>query len=111
MLNAGTLDKRITIQQVQQSQDGTGQPIETWSTLATVWAGIIDSRGDERFRAGQEGANVTRIFRVRYRSDLDEQMRILYDGRYYDIKSIISSGLRGLEYIDITAIFVEGYNA
>lgn len=34
----GKLDRRITIEQATQGVGPYGEPVETWSELATVWA-------------------------------------------------------------------------
>ena len=39
-MNIGRLDRYITIKSVSTSVDAYGQPIESFSTLANVWAKI-----------------------------------------------------------------------
>lgn len=42
------------------------------------------------------------VFRIRYRKDINELMRIKYDNEYYEIESIIPLSLENL-YLEITA--------
>ncbi|MBM4299281.1 MAG: head-tail adaptor protein, partial [Deltaproteobacteria bacterium] len=65
---AGRLDKRVTLQSAVLVRDGHGQPIETWSNVATVWAAIEPIRGREFFAAKQFSAEVTHKLVIRYRS-------------------------------------------
>jgi SPP1 family predicted phage head-tail adaptor len=97
-VNAGAMDRRIRIEQATTSADGYGQPIETWSLLAEVWAEVAPLRGRELWAAQQVNAELTTRFRIRYRSDVTEKMRIICEGTEYDIESIAEIGRReGLE--------------
>lgn len=99
-MRAGALDRRIRIEQQTTSQDGFGEPIVTWAILAVVAAEVRPLRGQERFQAQQFAAEATTRFRIRHRTDLDETMRILYDGEEYDIAAISELGRReGLELL------------
>ncbi|HCZ15773.1 MAG TPA: head-tail adaptor, partial [Candidatus Accumulibacter sp.] len=46
-LSAGTLRKRITLQQQSLSVDSYGQQVITWTDVATVWASLEPSVGRE----------------------------------------------------------------
>ena len=85
MTDPGSLDRRITIQQATEAQDSKGQPIKTWAALATVWAEVIPVGGSEIFQARQVGAETVAKFRIRYRSDIERKMRVVYDSDNYDI--------------------------
>ena len=66
----GLLNKRLTIEQVSTVPDATGQPIETWSPLMTVWGRVMPQRGGERFIAHQTIGRAVSTIRIRYRSGL-----------------------------------------
>ena len=70
MTRAGTLDRRITIQRAVTTQDGYGQPIETWETFAERWAASrMRWRGGTRnspVDIGTAQVRVPRIIRTRY---------------------------------------------
>lgn len=101
----GRLDRRITIEQPTASQDAYGEPVESWGALATVWAQVQPLRGEERFEAQQVGAERTVRFRIRYRSDVTEQMRVVYDGDVYDITAVLELGRReGLEILAVAQV-------
>jgi SPP1 family predicted phage head-tail adaptor len=56
MVGAGDLDRRVTLQRLDQTPDSFGAPIETWTDIATVWARREDLLDRERFAAAETGA-------------------------------------------------------
>lgn len=99
-MRAGRLDRRITFQRFASTQDEFGQPIETWSDYATVWARVEPLRGRERFEAQREHAEVDTRFHIRYRADITVLDRIAYEGDLYDIEAVIETGRhQGLEIL------------
>ena len=107
-LQAGRMDAQITLQSATAAQDVFGQPIDTWADLATdptVWAEVIPLSGRERFQAQQVDAEVTTTFRIRWRTDLDEEMRVVYDSTPYDIQVIQEMHRReGLDLLTVARI-------
>ena len=107
-LRSGSLDTQITIQSATEAQDAFGEPIKTWANLATdptPWAEKIPLSGSERFQAQQVNAEVDTTFRIRYRTDLDEEMRIVLDSTPYDIQGFIELGRReGLDVLTTARI-------
>lgn len=90
MLAAGTLDRRITLQQATEGKDAAGGVTLTWADLATVWARVAPAGGREVNTAAQEASFADTKFTVRYRPDVTPggKMRILFDARVYDILSV-----------------------
>jgi len=101
-MQAGTLDRRIVIQTPTRTQDGAGQPVETWTTLATVWASTDSLRGKEPFQGEQFNAQMATVFKIRWRDDVDVTARITFDGDTYNIFSVDEIGRR--EGLEITAL-------
>lgn len=93
MLNAGELDIRITFQKRQVTgQDSFGQPEFTWVDHTRVWAKRKDIRGRETLLAQAHTATFQAEYIVRYMVGLDETMRIVDAGVYYDIQNISRMG-------------------
>jgi SPP1 family predicted phage head-tail adaptor len=88
-VRAGNLDRRIVIQSATTAQDQYGEPIETWSTYATLWAERNDLRGTEFFAARQIANQIVTAFRVRWRTDIDPRMKVVDGATTFDIDSII----------------------
>ena len=76
------LDRIITIQQLSVTRDSFGAEVETWVDLAQVWASFTPQSAREQFRNESNiiQASNTAAFRIRYRDDLTEDMRIVHDG-------------------------------
>jgi SPP1 family predicted phage head-tail adaptor len=75
MLQAGSLDRRVLIEQHVEGQDELGQPIDTWVAVATVWANVLLLTGKETLLADADVASATASIRIRYRTDIDSGMR------------------------------------
>ena len=93
-LNAGELDREVTFQQLAESTGATGFPVETWTTLVTVWCSKQDATGRERYMASQLSAPFDSTWRTYYRADLDPELvdipktrRLVYLGRIFNIVS------------------------
>jgi SPP1 family predicted phage head-tail adaptor len=100
-LQIGKLDRRITLQRSTQGQGLHGEPIETWSDFATVWANAYSGSGREFSAARQVNAEVSMQFQIRYLDGLTTTMRILFEGKFFDIDRFSEVGRR--ERIDIFA--------
>lgn len=89
-LNIAELRHRITIQSITEVSDGQGGKTENWSTVATVWARIEPVSSRERLYSDKLEYQRTHKIAIRYRSDITNDMRILFNGRYFQIKSVYS---------------------
>ena len=89
--HAGQLDRRITIQGFTESTDVYGQRIKNFATLADVWAKVEEKRGSEGEEGNQLVATKRVEFFIRYRSDINEKMRIRYNNETYKIEAILNA--------------------
>lgn len=96
-MNPGDLRHQIVIQSKDLRQDSFGAETPNWSTFATVWASVEPLRGGEYLEARHVQAEVDVRFRIRYRVGILPSMRISYDGRYFDIISVIHVKEQGRE--------------
>lgn len=106
-MRAGRLRQRVIIESAVDAADAqTGESVRTWTTLATVWAGIEPLRMREALLASQllEQAD-TRVL-VRWApalANLDTAARVRWTdvaGRremFYDVVSVIEPGTRRKE--------------
>jgi SPP1 family predicted phage head-tail adaptor len=88
-------NSRITIQQRSTGRDEGGQPIEGWTTVATLWAEVRDITGREYIAAGAEQAEVTTRVRIWRRAGIKPAMRVLRGTTTYDIKAVLDEGRDG----------------
>jgi len=85
----GRMRRRVTIQSPQKTEDGMGGHTISWSDVAEVWAEIEPLRGTEYFYAHQIKNEVSHRVRIRFRSDITEEMRIKLGDRVFNIESIL----------------------
>jgi SPP1 family predicted phage head-tail adaptor len=103
-MDAGRLDRRIVLKRRKTGTNGFGEPLDEWSTLATVWAHVAPVSDGERWRAGETLAAKLCRFTIRYSATvavLDPRDQIEYDGRVWDIQGVKEMARR--EMIEITA--------
>jgi SPP1 family predicted phage head-tail adaptor len=86
------LDRRLIIQEPAETRDDYGQEVLTWSTFATVWAGVKLNIGKESFQTSERVKERVVDFKVRYRTDITANMRLLYDSNYYEIEDVVELG-------------------
>lgn len=100
-MQAGKLDRRVTLRRFTTSKDAFNADVPTWGDLATVWASKDDVSDAERNRAAQVGASVTTRFQIRYSdavADLGPKDQLICEGRTYAISAVKELGRRsGLE--------------
>lgn len=82
-MRGGRLDRLITIQRKTSTASDSGEPQDTWTTIAPLRrpASMAPVRGDERFNIPQISALEQIEFRIRYSSDvaaLSPQDRIIH---------------------------------
>lgn len=99
-MRAGLLNSRVTIQQLAAGQDALGQPVQTWSDVATVWANIRHSSGVENIKSDAEMSVVRASIRIRYKTGITTGMRAVSGGVSYDIMSVLPD-MGGKEYTDL----------
>ncbi len=87
MLSAGKLTQRVTVQYVasQEVAEETGQRTDVFSDLCTVWAEVLGKGGSETRKGEQQVAQYTHKVTIRYRTDIDSSMRIIWGSRTLEI--------------------------
>jgi SPP1 family predicted phage head-tail adaptor len=102
-VKAGTLRNQITLQTRDSGTDDAGQPVQTWTDLASVWADIRGANGLNTIKASLDGVEINAYsFRIRYRTDVDAAKRVVYGGQNFDVKQVRHDHARK-EWTDIIA--------
>ena len=98
MINAGELDKQMKLQAPSIARAADGSETITWTTLATIWAGITSSGGREFWQAKQTNSEVSHLVLIRYRAKISPRYRLVYGSRTFEILSVVNpdEGLTGL---------------
>lgn len=115
-MKAGTLDRKITVQQVSVTQSASGEQSESWGPLVQrLSASVSPTRGDESFTQPQLRAKQTTTFRMRWHEAIaglnPKDHRIVYPAigeaetpdptAVYDILAVHEQGRR--ETLEIIA--------
>jgi SPP1 family predicted phage head-tail adaptor len=92
-LSAGKLNRRITLQRRTKAQDSTGQEVDEWTDVVRVWAWVKTQSGMSATRQSSVVDGVAMSlnsysFRVRYRPGVTDDMRVAYQGVFFDIKQV-----------------------
>lgn len=101
MLASGKLNRRISLQRRDPTPDSIGQPSNTWVEVAPLWASIRNLNGREFATSNSDASEVTTSIRIRYRTDVTADMRVLSQrGVVYDIVAVLSDEAEN-EYVDL----------
>lgn len=82
-MRAGLLDRRVRIDQKSVARNSDfGSEVVTWTPLATVWAQVIEQpengpSGGERVQQNLRTYARRSTLRIRYRNDLNTDMRVV----------------------------------
>ena len=101
----GDLRHRITFQKLTTSVNENGFELETWEDFKTVWAAVSNLHGREYFAAAAVQAENTVKFTIRYLTGLDTTMRIVFQGKQYNITAIDNIKYQN-RYLEIKALEV-----
>lgn len=80
-MRAGELRHRITIQERIGAE---------WVYFASAWAAKEQVTGQEQFEQGEQLLQEQELvrFRIRYRTDLTHQMRVIWNNRAFDLQRV-----------------------
>ena len=92
-MDAGILNRRVSIDRNYPAQDSSGDPVADWQPLATVWAAIAPLGGREADLGGLEVRSEVDIrLRLRYSpltATLSPVDRIRYGSHIYNVVSAV----------------------
>ncbi|NFL36787.1 phage head closure protein [Clostridium botulinum] len=100
------LKHKIVIQKYENAVNDNGFEEEAWVDFKTVWAAISNLYGKEYFEAAAVQAEKTVKFTIRFTKDIDESMRIMFQGKQYNITSIDNIKYAN-KFIEIKAMEVD----
>ncbi len=104
-MEIGELRHRVTIQKLTTGINENGFEVRTWKDYKTVWAAASNLHGREYYAAATVQAENTVKFTIRYLEGLDTTMRVLFQGRQYNITSIDNIKYQN-RYMEIKAMEV-----
>lgn len=104
-MRAGSLDRRVTLQQQVETRDSYGGVTFTWQDVATVWADVQAVSGREFLQSQAVQDEVTTRIVIRFRTGITTgKLRVVLHNveqggsptqqTYYDVLAILPSGDR-----------------
>jgi SPP1 family predicted phage head-tail adaptor len=104
-IRAGDLDQEITFIQPSVSVgDANSDYISGWNTVSpTDWARKVDRPGNEVVINDRPTYVQKTTWTIRYRSDITERMRIVHEGKVYEIISIHPNNSSRNRFLDIVS--------
>lgn len=101
-MRIGSMDRQIELQRATVERvPPYNELIETWSTVATLWAEVRRTPGREFLAMSQTVAERRATFVIRFREVLPTD-RILFEGDLWDVQDARELGRR--EYLEISAV-------
>lgn len=104
-MDAGELDRRITLQRAAETDNGYGTVTDSWTDIATVWAKLMPLSGAERLAAAENAAFANARFKIRKSSDVSDLTsadRLIFDDLTHNITNVRQDG-RAFLVIDAVA--------
>ena len=102
MIAAWKMTERVNIEQRSTSQDSAGQPVESWSLVAAVWADVKKLSGISAIKADADVSIVKSSIRIRYMAGINAGMRVIHGSDNYDISAVIEN--RAERFIDLVCV-------
>lgn len=90
-MRLGPLRHRVAFEARSATRDEFGQQVEGWAQVAQVWASIEPLSGRELLAAQQVQGEVTHRIRCRYVPGLETAHRAVFNGRAFEVRSIINT--------------------
>jgi SPP1 family predicted phage head-tail adaptor len=107
MIRAGRLRHKILLQRKAMTTDDYGGPVETWTDFSTPWASVEPLSGRELANAQAVNAETTTKITMRYLAGVTAADRIIFEGRFYNIQSVIDEEMRHRQLVILAS---EGLN-
>lgn len=98
-MEAGKLNSRITLRRRTTGRDAAGQPLNTWLTVAPVWANIKYLTGTAAIKADRAGGVAGVSIRIRWRADVSTGMHAAFGATVYEIKAVLPQGKEWLDLV------------
>lgn len=100
-LACGPLKHWVTLQEKITAQNTYGEQETNWETVAQFWASVAPLSARELMLSQQIQSDVSARIVMRYRSDITAAMRILHNGKVYNIRGVQADPESGLEYLTL----------
>ncbi|WP_054637180.1 phage head closure protein [Thalassobacillus sp. C254] len=91
-MNTARARQRITfLNPPGENIDIDGFPSKEWTPHVTVWAELRTLKGRSFYEAAQNQLENSRHFIIRYRKDLNDRMRVRWNGKDHELAAPIEN--------------------
>jgi len=105
MVRAGDMRHLVRLEARSTVQDSVGEQLDSWTLVCERRAAIQRTPGTETFGAQARQGRVPTVFRLRYPVDVSPpvgpEMRLIHDGRVYDVVGAVDQAGRKEELVII----------
>ncbi|KLU66753.1 phage head-tail joining protein [Desulfosporosinus acididurans] len=90
MIKAGELRHKIEVQKYVRVKNEVGEETKEWQLYKKIWAKFANAniRGQLEQAAEKKTAKIFYKIVIRFRSDIDTTMRVVYGGKTYNIDHV-----------------------
>lgn len=88
------------------SKDALGQPLVGYTELRKAWADIRNMGGLEAIKAGAVASTVKASIRLRWCSDLNSGMRVVFGASTYNVLAVLPD-LIGKRWVDLACEIIQ----
>ena len=90
-IEPGRLRHQIQIQSVSSTNDGFGQPPQTWSTIDSSWAEVKTITERELYQSGELSSQLTHSIAMRWKATVVKAgMRILFGTQKFHVQAVVN---------------------
>lgn len=90
-MNPGELRNKIDIQNYAEVENEAGEKTKQWQSYVKVWAKFLNNKiKGQVLKAEKETSLIFYEIVIWYRTDIDTAMRVVYQGKSYNIDHVIN---------------------
>lgn len=99
-MKAGQLTSRVEVLHLVKSVDASGARVNQWRVLGVLWADVRFATGYDTITRDLEQSTQKASVRIRYNTQINEQMRLRVGAKTYRIISVLPD-LQKHAYMDL----------
>jgi SPP1 family predicted phage head-tail adaptor len=104
LFDPGQLRHKVEIDSLVTTEDSSGEIVQSWVPLASVWAAVVPLSGRELVEAQSMQSSVSVRLVIRYRPDIQASQRVTFRGQPYNIHAVIPDPNSGIEWLTLACV-------
>lgn len=107
-MRSGSLRHKIDIKTYTEIKNEYGEIIKTWVSFAVSYASVTPVSGKEYFESKKTNASITHKIKIRFINGITPLMKIFYDGREFEIDSVLNIREENKELLIMATEIING---